>query len=244
MEDRIYRDMALFQERHWWFRARRDILCTIIGNLELPEKTSILEIGCGTGGNIGMLKQFGYVSAMDTDELAVAWAKKISHLKIDKGGLPDNFPFYPHKFDLICLFDVLEHIERDLDALKETIKWLKDEGWIIITVPAHMFLFGIHDINMHHFRRYSKEKLKQMLMGLNLEIVKLTYFNTILFPAMILARCLDYFIKGENSTGYNIPYLFLNQLLYRLFTMEKQIINIMDMPVGSSLIAVCKKSRN
>ncbi len=242
MEERIYRDMALFQETHWWFKARRNVLCDVIRRLDLPEHAYILEIGCGTGGNIDMLRYFGQVFAVDSDESAIVWAAKISGLRIDKGSLPNHLPSYPFKFDLICLFDVLEHIERDSLALKEVVKLLRPKGQIIITVPAHMFLFGVHDRNMHHFRRYSKRDLKQKLMASGLEIVKISYFNMLLFPILILTRCLDCLIQGRNSVGYAIPPPFFNRFLYRLFSMERQIINIMDMPVGASLLAVCRKN--
>ena len=241
MEDRVYRDMALLQDQHWWFRARRDILLAVIKQLQLPDQADILEIGCGAGGNLGMLKQFGRVSAMEMDDRAIAKAKKISGLKIDKGRLPDHIP-YSCQFDLICLFDVLEHIENDLDAVLKIVRRLKSTGQIIITVPAHMFLFGSHDKNMHHFRRYSKKRLKKILTGSGFKIQKITYFNTILFPVVVMTRCLDFFRKDQNAIGYDTPNPFLNGILYRIFRMERHIINITNLPVGASLIAVCKRN--
>ena len=188
-----------------------------------------------------MLKQFGQLYAMDSDKHAIAWAAKISDIKIKQGTLPDDLPFYSRKFDLICMFDVLEHIEKDMAAVKTAVKQLKSSGKIIITVPAHMFLFGIHDRNMHHFRRYSKTNLKNLLEDSNLNILKISYFNMMLFPALILARCLDFFRKKQDSIGYDLPGPFLNRIFYKLFTMEEQIINLIDMPTGASLIAVCQK---
>lgn len=59
MEEQIYQDMIVQQEKHWWFKARKDILNSILKTYTSKEKIKILEVGCGTGGNISMLKQYG-----------------------------------------------------------------------------------------------------------------------------------------------------------------------------------------
>ena len=70
MDPQAYIEMAEIQQEHWWFKARREILSSAIESLNLKKGASILEIGCGTGGNIEMLKQHGQLSAIEMDQFA------------------------------------------------------------------------------------------------------------------------------------------------------------------------------
>jgi SAM-dependent methyltransferase len=241
MEAPVYQDMARFQARHWWFRARREILSEIVGHLNLPESAAILEIGCGTGGNLDMLKRHGQVTAMENDAGAAAWAKKITGLEIRKGRLPDHISC-TGRYDLVCLFDVLEHVDNDQAALIRVAGLLKPGGRVILTVPAHMRLYGPHDRLLHHFRRYGRTQLKRLLTHAGLDIDRLSYLNALLFPAAVFTRCLDFFSKKQYTIGYDVPHPVINQLLYKLFSIEKKMVCAHDLPVGLSLMAVAGRS--
>src|SRR6185503_1066313 len=104
--------MAETESNHWWFTGRRTILESTIGKLGLPEDARILEVGCGTGGNLEMLARFGRLSAMEMDAGAreIANAKTGGRFDVQPGRCPAGIPFEPQTFALICLFDVLEHI--------------------------------------------------------------------------------------------------------------------------------------
>ncbi len=238
MEDYVYRDMTQFQTQHWWFKARHEILFDIIKNLDLPKPASILEIGCGTGGNLKILQQFGMVCAMETDVSAILHARVFSGITIEQGHLPHDIPDYKKKFDLICLFDVLEHVKNDLQSLIKITEMLSPSGKIILTVPAHMFLYGSHDRAMHHYRRYSKKNLSDIIELSGLAIYKLTYFNAILFPAFLFTRFMDLVFTPKKTMGYDLPNPFINELLYRIFRTEKNIINRHDLPMGASLLLI------
>ncbi len=191
MELDAYRNMAATEDKHWWFCGRRAIAETVIRGLGLPRDATIVEIGAGTGGNIAMLEQFGEVQAVEMSDLArqIAWEKTGRDFLY--GYLPDNIPVADGSVDLICLFDVLEHVAEDEASLYAMRRLLKPGGKIVLTVPAHQWLWSAHDVGLHHMRRYSRALLRDRIEQAGYRIEKLTYTNAALFPVAVLARLAD-----------------------------------------------------
>ena len=136
------------------------------------------------------------------------------------------------------MFDVLEHVERDSDALQALRPRLRKNGRILLTVPATKWLFGDHDRMFHHFRRYSKTELEEAIHSSGLRLSKISYFNTFLFPLAVLVRLIDFVKFKGNSIGMSTPPRFINNILYNIFVAERPIIKKSLFPFGLSLIAV------
>jgi SAM-dependent methyltransferase len=239
MDEKVYHDMVKQQKEHWWFKARREIISKIISKYISSNKSTILEVGCGTGGNLLLLGKHGDVFAMEMDKFALEYAKGATGIDVREGWLPDNIP-YNEKFDLICMFDVLEHIQDDKKALLEIKKLLNPSGIFIITVPAYSWLYGTHDKIHHHYRRYSSKTLREAIGCSEMKVLKLSYFNTLLFPLVIIARLFDMLNNSKESFGYSTPNIITNKLLYRIFCLEKYSITKINAPFGSSVFAVCR----
>ena len=142
MSPDAYTEMARVQEVHWWFVARREIIGDQIRRMDLPVCADILEIGSGTGANLGLLASFGNVVALEMAADAIALAEgrcadARRRISMRQGRCPEDLAEITQKFDLICMFDVLEHIERDTESLAQLVKLLKPTGKIMVTVPAY-----------------------------------------------------------------------------------------------------------
>jgi SAM-dependent methyltransferase len=131
MELDAYRQMAATEDEHWWFCGRRAIAEAVIRSLDLPAKANIVEIGAGTGDNMQMLEQFGAVTAVEMSDLAREIAREKTGRDFLAGHLPDNIPVAPQSCDLVCLFDVLEHVAEDEASLGAIRRMLKPGGRVI-----------------------------------------------------------------------------------------------------------------
>lgn len=242
MSPDAYLEMAETENHHWWFCGRRAILTRILGKLKLPPRARILEVGCGTGGNLTMLSQFGDVSALEVDDTArnLAIQKTLGAYDIRAGSCPEDIPFAGERFDLICLFDVLEHVKRDAATLHVLHGLLTPNGRLLLTVPAYEWLWGAHDVYLHHERRYGKTALSSKLVAAGFTVKRLSFFNTLLFPLAAFVRLKERFGRSKTAMGGALPAAPVNYFLRRTFSLERFILARMNLPFGVSLLAIAE----
>ena len=237
-----YLEMAETEAHHWWFAGRRSVMACLISKFNLPAEARILEIGSGTGGNLLMLSAFGRVSALEMDAVArsISAEKTGGRFDIRAGRCPMDIPFLGEKFNLICLFDVLEHIEEDVATLVAIKKLLADGGRVLITVPAYRWLWSAHDEFLHHKRRYSALELREKATTAGLQVEKISYFNTLLFPIVAVARLVDRLLGSLSASGTKIPYPLINGFFRQLFSAERFLLPNLNLPFGVSLLAILR----
>ncbi len=242
MDASLYQQMRELEDRHWWFKGRRAIVAAQLQAGALPEQAKILDLGCGTGGNLAMLSQFGEVLGVELDEQAAQLARERGIAPVIRGKLPDALPLAEASFDCVTLLDVLEHIDDDRATLNAVNKLLAPNGQVLITVPAFPFLWGPHDEAHHHQRRYRGKPLRDLLQGAGFEVTTLSYCNSWLFPPAVLVRlvrkCLP---KGRAGTELALPPAPLNALLAMVFASERHLLRHMTLPFGISLLAIARK---
>ena len=238
MERIVYDQMAALDERHWWYRARREVLAALIRRrAEPPSGARLLEIGCGTGHNLGMLAQFGSVDALEVDETARALAEKRLGRAVFSAPLPELAGIPERSYDIVAAFDVIEHIADDEAAIGSIARRLKPGGRLVVTVPAHQWMWSAHDVVNHHQRRYSKSGLRRLIDGSPLRLDSIGYFNSLLFPVAVAERFVSK-LRGREEADLSLPPAPLNQALERIFAAERAFVGRVPLPPGLSLFAV------
>ncbi|MBI5642859.1 MAG: class I SAM-dependent methyltransferase [Deltaproteobacteria bacterium] len=245
MDKTLYDQFFELESHHWWFVARREIILRQIrANLPQKANNSVLDVGCGTGIMLEYLKEFGDVRGMDFSADAVNYSnlRLKGAVEVKQGGLTGKLPYKENTFNLITLLDVIEHIDDDRKALKAAFRILKPGGTLVCTVPAYMFLWSGHDVLNHHKRRYTSRELGEKVAGAGFRIEKITYFNSLLSPAVFLARCLVPASKRlEPKSDFKTYAGPINSTLKNIFLLEKNLLNFLSFPFGVSLLCVAKK---
>jgi len=239
MEKSVYLRHIKNENKHWWFKARREILNYQIKKYSKKKNMSILDFGSGSGTNINMLSEYGKVDVYEKDKETSNFLKKkykqkrISVLKKC---------FSKKKYDLILAADVIEHIKKDKKVINQLNKILKKNGLLIVTVPAYQFLFSKKDKDLKHYRRYNDKNLCRLFNSKFIKI-KISYYNFLLFIpislAIIFFKVINYqFINDVEKK----PNLIINYILYSIFRLEKFILNFINLPFGISVLSVYKKT--
>jgi SAM-dependent methyltransferase len=242
MERVVYDRMAQYADRHWWYRARREVLADLIARrIRPPAGARILEIGCGTGPNLDMLGRFGTVDAVEIDPEARAIASRRLGRPVLDAPLPELTGIEAGGYDLVALLDVLEHVERDRDALAAIATKLKPGGRILIAVPAHPWMWSAHDLVNHHKRRYTRKSLRAVIAAAGLKLSWMGYFNSILFPLAAGARLAGRMLHSDDS-GDKLPAAPVNRLFETLFRLERYAIGRLPLPPGVSIAAIVSAS--
>ena len=242
MEKSAYIDIQKIEEIHWWYVVRRFIVRLVLDKYIDGRKNKVLEIGCGFGGNLELFSKYGNVDAVEMDSGAKKYAKNRGIGDIKSGYLPNNMPGYKYKFDLICLLDVLEHIDDDKKSIQYLNGQLTNKGCLLITVPAYMFMWSDHDVVNHHKRRYTRKQLANLMEENGYDIVYSTYFNTILFPIMFITRLINKIFHKKNQGDFDMPKLWINTILTKIFSIERAVVPLTSFIFGGSILFLCKKN--
>ncbi len=235
-------EIAHVESEHFWFRNRRDKICAIFDQY-VEKDARILEVGAGTGFIAQKIQEKGYsIEVSDCYSNGLAFAKRRGIKRLYQFDLFN--PPFRELFDVICLFDVLEHLKEASKALFCLKQMLKPRGKIILTAPAHMFLWSRDDVIAGHEIRYNKEGLENLFLSCGFTPIHARYFFMLITPLLYLRKWMrpDFNtpIQSDEKFHFQVPRI-LNRSLHWLtkfeFLIEKWVLNCF----GGSLIAVAKK---
>jgi len=240
-DPRHLEELVKAESYHFWFTTRRDKVCSIFNN-HVGKECRILEIGGGTGFIAERLQQLGFnIELSDCASNGLAYARERGIEKLYQFDLFN--PPFQEAFDVICLFDVLEHLNDDHQALEMLKKMLKPGGKIILTVPAHQWLWNRDDTLAGHKRRYTKKQLELVFKSAGLQPLYLRYFFIMILPFLVLRKWIkkdDSQAHSNEKIDFRIP-SYANKFFYFLTKIEFQLDWLLPNIMGGSLIGIAQK---
>jgi SAM-dependent methyltransferase len=246
VEETANRQFVELERTHFWFVGRRRIFFHLLDRaLAGRSDITVLDVGCGAGGMLAPLSRYGKVTGVDTSEELVELCHQRGFGDV-KLGSAYELPAEPGSVDLITLFDTIEHVPDDARVLAESRRALAPGGLLFISTPAYQFLYANNDRVAHHERRYTARGLRRKLMAAGLEPVQVTYFNTLLFPAILPAvlakKVRERFSDPgeETNLSHSLPPL-VNRALAATMGGERHLLARVSMPFGHSIIAMARK---
>ncbi|MBI1877220.1 MAG: class I SAM-dependent methyltransferase [Chloroflexi bacterium] len=246
-------DYKIPEDGHWWFASRTRALKAVMEPF-LPKTPDLrlLDVGCGAGNMIHHLSRYGQVKGIEIDPRPVKMAHQRGY-DVDQFDATQPMPFDDNSFDAVTALDVIEHNQDDLAILADSYRVLKPGGCVIITVPTLMWLWSHNDDINAHVRRYTAGELKQKLAQTGFTVRRVTYNNFFIFPLAASLILLRRFAKAKpqlashhlNQEEYQVEMEPASPLVNAVLTLVGQIeaalIRRVNLPIGTSLIAVGQK---
>ena len=231
------------EKEHWWFMAKGEFFKKLLAEYNFDNKF-ILDAGCGTGHNMGFLRSRGFYVGCDVSPEALQFCRMNGVQRLVQGNL-HHAGFHPKVFDVIISLDVLEHVADQVSVLSEFRRVLKDDGLLVLAVPAFRFLWSPHDESLSHMRRYDRKDFESLVKDGGFEIKRSGYlFFTIFLPVVVVRMLRKLFVKTAKpqSDTFSNPSARINEWLFRLLAWEAKYV-IKDLwPFGTSLYIVAQKS--
>ncbi len=254
----FFRLLFEVEDRHFWFRSRNRIVAALVKRLtsELTTGFQVLEVGCGTGNVLRVLCRAcpnGTVVGMDLFAEGLAYAQKRTCAALVQGDI--YHPPFASRFEIIGLFDVLEHLSDDMQVLWDIKGMLRDNGVLVLTVPAHPRLWSYFDEASHHCRRYRLDELKYKLIEAGYDVEYITQYMMSICPLVWIGRHLSLLRRrvsmrhsgasaAELAIGELRPMPIVNEVLSRLLDIEgRWLARGHTLPLGTSLLAVARKRK-
>lgn len=246
-EETFFEDLFALEAQSFWFQARNElIIWALKKHFKSPRK--LLEIGCGTGFVLsGISHNFPQTAITGTEifvkglYFATSRVPKADFLQMDARKIP-----FKEEFNVVCAFDVLEHILEDDRVLLQLNHATEKKGGLLLTVPQHRWLWSVTDEYAHHCRRYSAQELCDKVEKAGFKVIHTTSFVSLLLPVMLLSRLRQkkFDSNYDQTSELRLP-TFINYVFELLMGLERTlIISGFSFPIGGSLLLVAQKLDN
>lgn len=243
MNEDCYHKMYSNEEHHWWFKSKADVVRELAKKyIGAINNKRILDAGCGTSFlSKSISPNISNIYNVDNCSISLDYSRKRGMTNVINADL-NLLPFNDGVFDIGLCMDVIEHNKNDQKLVHELSRVIARGGTIIAVVPALQSLWGPQDKKLGHHRRYKKNEFKELFQK-DFDILKLSYFNFLLFPPIFLLRkifnAFPHVLKERDELDINNK--FLNNFLYKIFSSESHLLKYIDFPMGVSLIIVARK---
>lgn len=252
MDREQYEKLAELEDRSWWFRLKREIVFNWLREALPPRGLSpaprVADVGCGTGGTLSRLP-------FEVDAIGLEYDREAARIAAARGvrrmirGEAGALPLDSGSCDAVLMLDVLEHLADDELAMVEAHRVLAPGGVLLVTVPAHPFLWSPHDVAFHHHRRYRVDELEEKLGRSRFDVERVSFAFATAFPVACAVRPVKrvlarWGIVAERADDFGLLPASLEALAHRLTIWEARWLARRSLPFGISIVAVARRSED
>ncbi len=230
--------MRELEDHYWWFVSRRSMAHAWLKEFAPEGKT--LDLGCGTGALLQTLQSEREAEGVDFSPLALEFCQSRGLKNLHEADA-QSLPLPDSSFQAVVTLDTLEHVPDDEMAMREICRVLEPGGILIINVPAFQWLWGPHDVALHHFRRYTPRLLKKRLEEAGFRVVRLSCGVFFLFPVVVAIRLMEKLNRRKPEVRLPSVPPWLNRLLLKVMEVEVKLMSFVPLPWGSSVCAVAMR---
>ena len=231
--------MLALDERHWWYRGRRRMLRALLDCVELPDAARVLDAGCGSGRTLDDLAAYGVAQGTELNPAGLRAARERGHDV--REGRVEAIPFENASFDLVTCLDVIEHTDDDVAALRELRRVTRAGGHLVVSVPAHPWLWSRHDEVNGHRRRYTRRSLHRAAEAAGWRVERQTGFNVAYLAPAAVVRLLTRRQEPETRSELELTPAVLDRVLELPLRLEAALVRRgASLPTGLSLVAVLR----
>ena len=244
MVDRLLDLTRQAEANHFWYNGFRSYLLPVFAHAAAGRsRVRALDVGCGTGYNLGLLARHGSVVGLDLNERGLMLAREIGRPLVR--ARTERLPFDDATFDLVTSFDMMQCIPTDREAVREMARVAKPGGVVVISMAALEILHGDHSEVWQEYRRYTRASARALAEQAGLRVERVTLMFAVLFPVLLVSRGVQRLTRRyrevRDDTDITIPPAPINALLSGLLRVEAALSRRVGMPVGSSLLVVARK---
>jgi hypothetical protein len=233
MKPHVY-DLIHDAERGWWYRGRSAAVRAVFRRAGVVPHGRALDYGAGYGAMREFFSGYEPVDALEVYPEARVSCSTRGYERVFADD--EELLGASQGYGCIGAFDVIEHIEDDGQFLARLYSKLEPGGVLIGTVPAHQFLYGPYDEAAKHFRRYGKREISTKLAAAGFEVLRMSYWNMLLFPVAGLFR-----LFGKGSGDSLSPSAVVDTILGWIVASEALVLRFLPLPMGLSIVFVAQR---
>jgi SAM-dependent methyltransferase len=245
MQEESYDALHELEYTHWWYRGARHAYRTLIGALfgKPARPLRMLEVGCGSGGNLELLGEYGPTAGAELSLRALGMVEQRPQLGLVQASAT-ALPFASASFDGVHMWSLIEHLDDDVLALSEARRVCRPDGGVTILTSAVPLLWSHHDAANLHRRRYMRKGLEATLRRAGLQPLRLSYQTFFVFPLVLVVRLWQRRAEKEPARyDMGSPPGWANRFLLQLSILEAWLIRFVSLPIGVDLVAACRPFR-
>jgi SAM-dependent methyltransferase len=245
--DRMLEATAAAEDQHFWFRGlRRNARTMLLQAGVRPGLSVVIDCGAGTGRNLDWLSEFGPAFGVDLTPLAIDAGRRKGR-RLARASVA-SLPFPSNSADLATSFDVLYCLEDEVEtqALREMWRVLKPGGVALVNAAALDMLHGAHSTLTFERRRYTPATLRTRLTSAGFTVERVTFTNFTLFLPVLAVRGMERLTGRADEASdadLSVPAAPINMFFDACLRLEHRLLSTMNMPVGTSVMAVARKER-